>query len=74
MDIARLIAFVAGILIVVLVMWSVFTSLVVPRASSSRLQMLVGRLLGNAARGLAPKLPTYDSRDRLLSFIVSSQW
>ena len=69
MDIARLIAFVAGILIVVLVMWSVFTSLVVPRASSSRLQMLVGRLLGNAARGLAPKLPTYDSRDRLLSFI-----
>jgi hypothetical protein len=68
-DIARLIAFVAGIVIVVLVIWSVFRSLVVPRASSSRMQMLVGRLLGNAARAMAPKLPTYDSKDRLLSFI-----
>jgi hypothetical protein len=69
MEIVRVIAFVVGAVIVVLVFWSVFTSLVVPRASSSRMQMVVGRLLGNAARAMVPKLPTYDRRDRLLSFI-----
>ncbi len=66
---ARVLALVAGILIVVLTFWSVFSSLVVPRASSSRLQTIVGRTLGHAARTLAPKLPNYEARDRLLSFI-----
>ena len=37
MEFARLVALVAGIAIVVLTVWSVFTSLVVPRATSSRL-------------------------------------
>jgi hypothetical protein len=66
---ARDIALAAGILIVVLTFWSVFTSLVVPRASSSRLQTLVGRILGKSARTLAPRLPSYEARDRLLSFV-----
>ena len=69
MQAARVLALVAGILIVVLTFWSVFSSLVVPRASSSRLQTFVGRTLGDVARMLAPRLPNYEARDRLLSFI-----
>lgn len=69
MEAARVLALVAGTLIVVLTFWSVFSTLVVPRASSSRLQTIVGRILGHAARTLAPKLPNYEARDRLLSFI-----
>ena len=69
MESARIIGLVAGILIVVLTIWSVFTSLVVPRASSSRLQMVVGRLIGDVARWLVPKLPGYETRDRLLTFV-----
>jgi hypothetical protein len=69
MDAGRVVGLVAGIILVVLTVWSVFTSLVVPRASSSRMQMVVGRLIGKAARRLVPKLPGYESRDRLLSLV-----
>ena len=69
MEIARTVALVAGVLIVVLTVWSVFTSLVVPRASSSRLQTLIGRLIGGGVRLLVPRLPSYEARDRLLSFV-----
>jgi hypothetical protein len=69
MEIGRIIALIAGALIVVLVFWSVFTSLVVPRASGSQMQRFVGRALRDAAKMLVPKLPGYESRDRLLTFI-----
>ncbi|HEY6426080.1 MAG TPA: hypothetical protein VIX84_02515, partial [Acidimicrobiales bacterium] len=52
-----------------LTFWSVFTSLVVPRTASSRLQKGVGRFIGAAARRLVPKLPGYETRDRLLSVV-----
>jgi hypothetical protein len=68
-EIARTVAFVAGVLIVVLTSWSVFTSLVVPRAASSRLQQVVGRMLGGGARFAVPHLESYKSKDRLLSFV-----
>jgi hypothetical protein len=66
---ARVLALIVGTLIVVLTFWSVFSSLVVPRASSSRLQSILGRALGDVTRTLAPRLPNYEARDRLLSFI-----
>jgi len=68
-DIARTIALVAGVLIVVVTVWSVFTSLVVPRTASSRLQKAIGRLIGGSARFVVPRLPTYEAKDRLLSFV-----
>jgi hypothetical protein len=67
-EIARLVGLAAGILLVLLTAWSVFTSLVVPRATSSKLQLVVGRFIGGTVRLLAPRLPNYQARDRLLSF------
>jgi hypothetical protein len=66
---ARLIAFVAGVLLVLFTAWSVFTALVVPRVTSSRSARGLARALGGAAKKLAPKLPTYERRDRVLSFV-----
>ena len=67
--IARLVALVAGIAIVILTVWSVFTSLVLPRATSSRMMRGLARILGGTARSIAPRLPNYDLRDRVLSFV-----
>ncbi len=68
-SIARTVALVAGIAIVVLTAWSVFTSLVLPRATSSRMIRGLARTLGGAVRLVAPRLPTYEVRDRVLSFV-----
>ncbi len=68
-SIARTVALVAGIAIVVLTAWSVFTSLVLPRATSSRMMRGLARTLGGAVRLVAPRLPTYEVRDRVLSFV-----
>ena len=43
MEFARLVALVAGIAIVVLTAWSVFTTLVVPRVTSSRIMRGLAR-------------------------------
>ena len=67
--IARLVALVAGIAIVILTVWSVFTSLVLPRATSSRMMRGLARILGGTARSIAPRLPNYELRDRVLSFV-----
>jgi hypothetical protein len=68
-EFVRCVAFVAGIAIVVLTVWSVFTALVVPRVTSSRFMRGLARALGSLARWLAPRLPTYEVRDRVLSFV-----
>ncbi len=68
-SIVRPVALVAGSAIVILTVWSVFTSLVLPRATSSRLGRNLTRGLAGSARGIAPRLPTYELRDRLLSFV-----
>ena len=69
MELARLVALVAGIAIVVLTVWSVFTALVVPRATSSRLLGTLARTMSASARRLTPRLPNFAARDRLLSFV-----
>ncbi len=68
-SIARLVALIAGIAIVVLTLWSVFTSLVLPRATSSHTMRGLARFLSGSARRLAPRLPNYEVRDRVLSFV-----
>jgi len=68
-SVARPVALAAGILLVALTAWSVFTSLVVPRVTSSTAMRLLARLLGGAARRLAPRLRTFEARDRVLSYV-----
>ncbi len=65
----RLAALVVGIAIVLGTAWNVFTALVVPRVTSSRILRGVARLLGGTARLLSPRLPTYEVRDRIFSFV-----
>jgi hypothetical protein len=69
MEFARLVALVAGIATVVLTVWNVFKSLVVPRAASSRLSRNLARYLSAAVRLVTPRLPDFETRDRLLSFV-----
>ncbi len=69
MESARLVALIAGIAIVGLTVWSVFAVLVVPRVTSSRITRGLARMLGGTARLLAPRLPTYEVRDRVLSLV-----
>ncbi len=69
MEVARLVALVVGSVIVVLTVWSVFTSLVVPRATSARLGRVLARSLSGTARHVTPRLPDFEARDRLLSFV-----
>jgi hypothetical protein len=68
-SVARVVALVAGIAIVLATAWSVFTALVVPRVTSSPAMRMLARALGGSARRIAPKLPNYDARDRVLSFV-----
>jgi hypothetical protein len=65
----RFVALIVGIGIIGGTSLSVFTALVVPRITSSRVMRLIARTLGGSARRLMPRLPTYELRDRLLSFV-----
>ncbi len=68
-EVARIAACVAGIVIVVGTIWNVFTALVLPRVTSSRAQRGITRALAGSARRLSLRLPTFELRDRLLSFV-----
>ncbi|MGP0030435.1 MAG: hypothetical protein ACLPVF_08010 [Acidimicrobiales bacterium] len=60
-------ALVVGIVIIGGTALSVFTALVVPRVTPSRVMRVIGRVLNGTARQVVPRLPTYELRDRLLS-------
>jgi hypothetical protein len=66
---ARVLGLVAGILIVVATAWNVFTALVLPRITSSRITAGVTKMISGAVRIISPHLPTYEVRDRVLSFV-----
>jgi len=68
-SVARPVALAAGILLVVLTAWSVFTALVVPRVTSSPAMRALARILGGSARWLAARLHSYEASDRMLSFV-----
>jgi hypothetical protein len=65
----RLLAFVLGIMVIAGTGLSVFTALVVPRVTSSKVMRGIAKVLGGSARHILPRLPTYEARDRLMSFI-----
>jgi hypothetical protein len=50
-------------------LWSVFSALVVPRVTSARVQVALARGIAGSMRTLAPRLPTYEVRDRALSYV-----
>ena len=61
-ELARLVALVAGIAIVVLTVWSVFTALVVPRATSSRLLGTLARTMSGVGAPAHPAPPELTRR------------
>jgi hypothetical protein len=67
--ILRLAGLVVGILILGSTALSVFTALVVPRVTSSRAMRTVSRSLGVGVRRILPRLPNYEARDRLMSYV-----
>lgn len=69
MEAIRFIAFLLGVVIVVGTVWNLFTALVLPRVTSARAFRGIARILGGSARFLSPRLPTYELRDRLFSFV-----
>jgi len=69
MQVIRDLAFVGGLLVVAWTSLSVFTALVVPRVTSSRMVRGTARVLGVVAKMVVPRLPSYESRDRLMSMI-----
>ena len=60
-SVARMIALIAGIVLVLVTAWSVFTALVVPRVTSSPAMRILARVLGGSAHRIAPKLPNYKA-------------
>jgi len=60
---------IAGIFIIGSAALSVFTALVVPRVTSSRAMRTVARVIGVTARQLLPRLPSYEARDRVMSYV-----
>jgi hypothetical protein len=65
----RVAALVVGIFVIASTAFSVFTALVVPRVTSSRAMRTVAKIIGGTARHIVPRLPNYEARDRLMSFI-----
>lgn len=65
----RLGGLIAGIFIVGSAALSVFTALVVPRVTSSRAMRTVAKVIGVTARQILPRLPSYEARDRLMSYV-----
>jgi hypothetical protein len=55
----RVVGLIVGVLVLGSTAVSLFTALVVPRATSSRAMRAVARALGKATRRLLPHLPTY---------------
>jgi hypothetical protein len=65
----RVAGLIVGISIVCSTALSVFTSLVVPRVTSSRAMRTVARVIGAVNRRILPRLPSYEARDRLMAFV-----
>jgi hypothetical protein len=69
MEFVRVLALIAGMVLVLGSMWSVFSALVVPRVTSSRVQLLLARGIAGSVQKVAPRLPTFEVRDRVLSYV-----
>lgn len=65
----RVLGFVLGLMVVVGTLSSVFTTLVVPRAGSSRLLRAISKVMVREADHVVRILRTYESRDRVMSVV-----
>ncbi len=65
----RVLGFVLGLMVVVGTLSSVFTTLVVPRAGSSRLLRAISKVMVREADHVVRLLRTYESRDRVMSVV-----
>jgi hypothetical protein len=65
----RLVGLLVGVCILAGTAWSVFTALVLPRVTSSRAMRAVARVIGGSVRQVLPRLPSYEVRDRVMSFV-----
>jgi hypothetical protein len=65
----RVLGFVLGVLLVAGTLSSVFTTLVVPRASSSRMLRTISKILAKVVTRIVRRLPTYEAKDRLMSLV-----
>jgi hypothetical protein len=68
-DALHVLALVLGIVLVVATLSSVFTTLVVPRATSSRILRAVSNGLARFARRVVHSLRTYEAKDRFMSLV-----
>lgn len=66
-DPVRILGFAIGVVVVILTAASVFTTLVIPRATSSRLLLTISRVIGRAVRPILAHLDTYEAKDKLMS-------
>jgi len=58
--------FAVGLATVLLTAMSVFTTLVIPRTTSSRLLRSVSRFLAKAVKPILRRLDTYEAKDRVM--------
>jgi hypothetical protein len=65
----RVLGFAAGLLIVAVTAASVFTTLVIPRTTSSRLLRSISTLLAKVLRPLLRHLPSYAAKDRVMALV-----
>ena len=65
----RIVGFVAGLVIVALTASSVFTTLVVPRASSSRLLRSISKWLARGSSRILRRTSTYEAKDRIMAVV-----
>jgi hypothetical protein len=65
----RLVGFAAGLLIVAVTAASVFTTLVIPRTTSSRLLRSISKVLAKGLRPLLRVLPSYEAKDRVMALV-----
>ena len=65
----RIAGFVAGLVIVALTASSVFTTLVVPRASSARMLRAISKWLARGVRPLLHRRSTYEAKDKIMAVV-----
>jgi hypothetical protein len=68
-DPGRIAGFAVGLLLVAVTSASVFTTLVIPRATSSRLLRSVSKLLTHSIAPFLARLKTYEAKDRVIGLV-----
>jgi hypothetical protein len=65
----RIVGFAVGVVVVLGAAMSVFTTLVIPRSTSSRLLRSVSRFLARAVAPVLRRLDTYEAKDRVMGLV-----